>query len=90
MPMKYPAPLLAQLQEALTALDTKELRARYLAGQYPRSERTKDLNVRYRNDLLYLIPDVYVKFIKPVYDAGMSDVHVDTALRHCVPLIKEA
>lgn len=82
--MLFPAPLLASLKLELARLDTPELRFRYFTGDFPRSQLTKDRNMRYRWDLLYAVPGYYETFCKPAYDAGLHDTHIDTALKACV------
>lgn len=77
-------PYVQMLREALTPLDTPERRARYLAGDYPRAERTKDLSKRYRWDLLWdshINPTVW----DALHEHGVLDAHIDTALRTIVP-----
>jgi hypothetical protein len=39
---------LDKMRAAIEPLDTDAMRAVYRSGEYPRSDRTKDVNVRYR------------------------------------------
>lgn len=60
----------------------------YENGKFPRSDKVKDLNKRFRWDLLYAAK-CYDKIIKPLYDEeGCDDTHIDTALRRIVPSIE--
>jgi hypothetical protein len=85
---------LAKLRTAITPLDTPERRARYLAGDFHNAERVRDLNKRYRWDLLYAssikIGDgVGIKGDIDLYYYA-DDMAVDTALRSIVkPLTTE-
>ena len=74
--------LLAGLRAAIVPLDTTERRVDYANGNFPRADKVKDLDRRYRWDLLRhsgasrLIP------------AGVfADSHIDTALRSIVASI---
>jgi hypothetical protein len=83
--MKYPRPLFHLLSDALAEVDTPARREDYKAGRFPRSHLTKDLNMRYRWDLLWSIRDTFKLFIAPAYAEGCNDDHIDTALRKAVP-----
>ena len=56
-------------------------RERYRAGDFPRADRVRDLDKRYRYDLFYaaggyrLLPE----------DDDLTDAHIYTALRRVVP-----
>ena len=77
--MKINAPTLAALAAAIAPLDTPERRARYARRDIPRGHLVRDIDRRYRFDLLYaaraysLLPD------------DITDAHIDTALRRIVP-----
>ena len=85
---KIPAGTVDKMREAIATLDTAEVRHAYATGNYPRSESTKDVNVRYRWDLCHaargqgLIPWDLLDDIDDVKDA-----HIDTALRGIVPAL---
>lgn len=70
----------AKLAEAIKPLDTDARRAQYRARDFPRAELVKDLDKRYRWDLLYAA-GVAAKGIL----SGLDDSHIDTALRALVP-----
>lgn len=72
------------LRTAIGPLDTAERRATYLAGDFPRAELVKDLDVRYRWDLLWASDAMTA-----IGDAGRDylDAHIDTALRSIVPAL---
>ena len=84
--MKATAADIAVLKSAIEPLDTPERRAQYLAGDFVRSELVKDLDKRYRWDLFWAAWETGV-FEVLVLD--WSDNHVDTALRHVVPVLAE-
>jgi len=80
--VKIPASEVARLADALRPLDTPAARDAYRAGNYPRADRTKDVDKRYRWDLLH------ASSIRAweLYDLpGVNDAHIDTALRSIVP-----
>lgn len=73
------------LKALIEPLDTAELRAKYLAGDFPRSAKCKDVYVRYRWDLVYYVPqegryDLFMDMYR-----YMNDDNIDTALRRIVP-----
>ena len=79
----------AVLKAAIEPLDKEEHRRAYRAGDFPRSASTKDVNMRYRWDLLYasklkIGDSVGMRGDLPLYDY-MDDTHIDTALRSIVP-----
>jgi len=93
MTLKITPPDLLALKNAVTPLDTPERRADYLAGRFSNADRCKDLEMRYRWDLLYAsgikVGDgVGVKGDIDLY-AYLDDTHIDSALRHLVPALKE-
>jgi hypothetical protein len=68
---------------AIEPLDTEEARAAYRAGNFPRADRVKDLNKRYRWDLAHAAKLNLIA----LYDVGCNDTHIDTALRNIVPAL---
>lgn len=94
--MKITVDELAALNEAIKPFDTDERRARYIAGDFPRADTVKDLDKRYRWDLLNQVDNRLialaggVSFTSRFYAKGYNDSHIDTALRNIVkPLDKE-
>lgn len=77
--------LLETLRSYITPLDTEDVRQAYRDGRFPRSDRVKDLDKRYRWDLLAGSRFNTVAF----YDAGLNDTHIDTALRSIVPPLSD-
>lgn len=75
------------LRAAITPLDTPELRATYVAGEFPRSELVNDLDKRYRWDLYWLA--VRHGHSPPDSTSGYNDAHIDTALRTIVAPLKQ-
>jgi hypothetical protein len=83
--MKITATDFATLADAITPQDTETVRATYRAGDFPRADRVKDLNKRYRWDLLHAAGGW--RLTTALYKAGASDAHIDTALRRIVPAL---
>lgn len=83
--MKVSTVHMQKIAAVIEPLDTPERRTRYSLRDFPRSGTVNDLNKRYRWDLFYearaytLFPD----------DAGYLNTHLDTALKHIVPVIVE-
>lgn len=85
--MKMSPTLFQAIKEAIDPFNTPELQERYRTGNYPRSENTKDVNTRYRWDLLWgaFFPTATEEQRKEFNE--LYDTHVDTALRRIVPNI---
>jgi hypothetical protein len=81
--MKLPTTLIDTMQSKIAPNDTPENREYYLSGKFPQADKVKDLDKRYRWDLLY-------SAFTPVdicrwYDTfDCSDSHIDSALRQIV------
>lgn len=73
---------LRKLSDAIVPLDTVGVRVSYREGRFYNADKVKDLNMRYRWDLLHALP--YDEFIGPIYARGGNDDHIDTALRKVV------
>ena len=90
--MKMKPEHLAILREAIAPLDTAELRAKYIAGQFKNADKCSNRNMRYRWDLFHFgmraakieIGDGRGMPGLPLY-AYMTDDHIDTALRSFIP-----
>lgn len=82
--MKITPTALASLTSAIEPLDTTERRERYLAGDFPRADAVKDLNMRYRWDIYWVAQaDPTTRT-----DVGpLNTEHIDTALRRIVPAL---
>lgn len=83
-----------KLRAAISPLDTPQERERYLLGKIPRADSVKDLDKRYRWDLLYrsglkIGDGVGVNGDINLY-AYLNDEHIDTALRSIVPPLGHA
>lgn len=81
--MKMTAALFDMLHAEIARIDTATRRAAYREGHYPRADRTKDLDMRYRWDLLWAVhgrlPDALRAELNELHDT-----HTDTALRRIV------
>lgn len=77
--------LRCELQPYVNQLNTTENRRRYIAGDFPRADKVKDLNVRFRFDVLYAIP-AHVR--QPIMDRarelGGNDTHVASLLKSMI------
>lgn len=83
--MKASAEFYEAVREAVEPLDTVERRQHYIDGTYPRAERTKDVNMRYRWDLLWASG---ISLRDTEGYEGLNDSHIDTVLRNIVdPLV---
>lgn len=83
--MRATAQQVEAIRQAVKALDTPELRAKYVARRIPRANTVRDISKRYRWDLYYLaISDGAIS-----YDTlrDLNDSHVDTVLRAVVPVL---
>lgn len=81
--MKATSEQLAAVVAAVRRIDTAERRARYRAGDYPRSETTKDVARRYRWDTYYAAIDAGLLTYEVVCD--LNGAHTDTLLRRAMP-----
>ena len=82
--MKVQKTDLNAMTEAIKPLDTPERRERYILGNFPRADRVKDLNKRYRWDLWWDTDESRTLFL----GQGIHDAHIDTALRRIVPVLE--
>ncbi|WP_237714725.1 hypothetical protein [Mycobacteroides abscessus] len=74
-----------QLRTAIEPLDIAERRDRYRAGQFPRADQVRDLNMRYRWDLLNEVSRR--GWQRPWAYGDYGDAHIDTALRSIIPAL---
>ena len=70
------------LKALIEPLDTEERRKAYRTGQYPRAELTRDVNRRYRWDLMRA-----AKGYSVVQDEDYNDEHINTALKSIIPAL---
>lgn len=82
--MKMQPEMFNKLREAIqTVLDKNPgIAAKYVAGDFPRADRCKDRNVRFRWDLFWASG-----LSSELCGSGLNDAHIDTALRSIVPNI---
>ncbi len=80
--MKVKPEHVAALRALIEPLDTEQVREAYRQGQYPRAALTKDVNRRYRWDLMWA-----AKAYDVVKDQDYNDAHIDTALKSIVPVL---
>lgn len=84
--MKMTAALYDWLRAEIARIDTDTRRAAYREGRYPRADRTRDLDLRYRRDLLWAVHGRLPDALRTELDA-LCDTHIDTALRRIVAQI---
>lgn len=74
------------LKAAIEPLDTPERRRAYIEGRFPRSDKVKDLDTRYRWDLFWYSGGYrHIKDPLALNGCEYIDTHIDTALRRIVP-----
>ena len=82
MSTKIPAPTVEAMRQRIAPLDCEANRAAYRDGNFPRADRGRDLDRRYRWDLYWAAQ------CQPILDQanieGLLDSHIDTALRAIV------
>ena len=81
--MKMTTVLFDWLRDEIARHDTEMRRAAYREGRYPRADRTRDLNMRYRWDLLWAVHGRLPDALRKDLD-DLRDTHIDTALRRIV------
>lgn len=92
MTLKIKPADLETLKSFLAPVDTAELRQKYLAGDFPRADVCKDIDKRYRWDLLYrsrikIGDGVGIQGDVNLY-SYMDDNHIDSALRSFIKPLK--
>ena len=88
MTLKIPASTMTYLEAAIRPLDVESTREAYRSGQFPNHDRCKDVDKRYRWDLLYAA--IGSAGVCALYDAhAVNDTHIDSALRRIVPTLGE-
>lgn len=86
--MKIDKDILERWREAISPLDTPELRALYLARDIPRAHTVKDIDIRYRFDLLWATVNSGAMTYRDL--DGYNDTHIATALGRIVPKLVAA
>ena len=81
--MRIPEHKRITLASLVEPLDTPERREDYRNGRFPRADRVKDLDKRYRWDLFWSATTETPGFVESLYEFG-DDRHIDTALRAIV------
>lgn len=84
--MKIKPEHLATLKAAIQPLDTAERRNLYLEGRFPHADKVRDLNKRYRWDLLHAAG--LTSWLCDTLYRYAHDDHVDSALRSIVKDLK--
>lgn len=85
--------ILKQYIESYTALVNEFLNRqdkfveRYESGDFPRSDRVKDLQERFRWDVFWCLNNISKGMLSSSFFDGANSDHVDTLLRKCTPKI---
>lgn len=78
-------PLRQELQPYVNQLNTTANRRRYIAGDFPRADKCKDVNKRFRWDILWAIPS---RIRQPIHEQarelGGNDKHLDSLLKSMI------
>jgi dynactin complex subunit len=84
--MKMSKELFEEIKIQMDLIETEELRQKYREGNFPRADKVKDLNMRYRWDNFNFINQLSnFELSKKAYrEENLNDNHVDTALRKIV------
>lgn len=78
------AHLSADIKPYIDALNTDKNRQAYKDGKFPNADKVKDLNVRFRHDVLNAIPSqVRSDFFSKAYKIG-NDTHVNSLLKSLI------
>lgn len=83
MSARIPTEQVEALRALIAPLDTEDRRAAYREGRFPRADRVKDLDKRYRWDLFWDTRGA----LGVVGERDLLDSHIDTALRRIVPAL---
>ena len=77
--------LRTELQPYINQLNTTANRRRYIAGDFPRAELCKDVNTRFRWDILWAIPNNIRQPIHAQAKAlGGNDTHLNSLLKSMI------
>ena len=85
--MKLGTDIVQALRDRIAPLDTDETRRAYREGRFPRADKVRDLDMRYRWDLFYAArgSDIVEPDAGRIIDSrGITTDHIDTALRRIV------
>ena len=88
--LKISRELYDELVLVVKPLDIEKHRTIYRNGEFPRADKVKDLNMRYRWDLLWAANrDRQLRGVRTIldecYDEGLNDTHIDSALKAIIP-----
>jgi len=78
------------LRAAIRPFDVPAIRERYKNGDFPHANAVKDLELRFRWDLFWMAHRTHRDSMAPIFDAGYTDAHIDTALRSIVRPLNDA
>lgn len=81
MGLKINPATVAEMADAIQPFDTEQVRDAYRRGDFPRADKVKDLDKRYRWDLLAASG---FKAWRCYDQPGVDDTHIDSVLRSIV------
>ena len=83
------AALAPMIDEQVQALNSEHNRALYRAREIPRADAVKDIDRRFRWDILWALPAmVRQSFLAEVRELGGNDNHIDALLKSLVADLK--
>jgi hypothetical protein len=77
-------PALEALEASIATVNTGEARDIYRAGDFPRADKVKDLDTRFRWDLFWAVQGMTLLDHHGVDISHVKHSHIDTALRKIV------
>ena len=88
--LKISPELYAELEQTVKPLDHKDHQDAYRKRNIPRADRVKDIDRRYRWDLLWAANrDRQLRGVETIIDQmyaeGLNDSHIDSALKAIIP-----
>lgn len=66
----------------------EKVKTMYETGSFPRSDRVKDLNMRFRFDVFYAAMQLDSGFTNELYEY-LTDDHIHTAMKRTVPNLEK-
>ena len=82
--MKISKETVEAMRQRIAPLDTADTRSAYREGRFPRADKVKDLDTRYRWDLYHAARAREALLVDGKYPRDIISDHIDTALRRIV------
>lgn len=87
--MKMHPDTVSLMRHLIRQHDSDKRREMYRSGMFPRADKVKDLDKRYRWDLFWIVWAEDGELRQLISHGNYNDAHIDTALRAVVPSLKE-